>query len=449
MKDNNKENKNLLSSWKEIAVFLDCDVRTCQRWEKTLGLPVRRFDESSRSSVFAYKEELDGWLKTKLNHVSSDQKALAKKKLWQKRFFLVVPSALIILSLFFLMLFRDAQPADFKIVNSKLVILNEKGRELWTFDTELENLSGEDHYRQHFQTKKVLINDEKMREITWPRLRMSDIDNDNKIETLFVPHTPDNYGEGLFYCFNHRGKIKWTFLLGEKIKYGKEIFADFTNIGFDSEDFNNDGYMEIILLSHAVQRFPTQLCILDHNGQKMGEYWNSGMLQDFVFFDLNGDGEKELIVSGMNNEYRKGCLVVFDPSNINGGSYQEEEYTKSEKLEKGTEKYYILFPQTDIAITNSWYGNIRIMNFLNNGVLELEEYGTVLFYHLNYNLEVINILDGHRFQELHAEAKRAGIISSVLNSDYIKNLLENVLYWNGSTWVHEPAMSNPWKNSKN
>ena len=81
MKENNKENNDLLSSWKEIAVYLNCDVRTCQRWETKLGLPVYRIDDSSKSSIFAYKEELDVWLKRKLNHESSDQKGAAAKKL--------------------------------------------------------------------------------------------------------------------------------------------------------------------------------------------------------------------------------------------------------------------------------------------------------------------------------------------------------------------------------
>ncbi|MFC2168028.1 hypothetical protein ACFLRW_03515 [Acidobacteriota bacterium] len=344
----------------------------------------------------------------------------------------------------FLTLFRDTHPADFKIEKSTLIIVNKKGKELWSFNTGIDNLSGEDSFHQHFQTKKVWINDEGFRVTALPHIKMSDIDNDNRMEILFATCTPDNYGAGLFYCFNDQGEIKWTIPLGNKIEYGEESFADFTIIGFDAVDINNDDNMEIIILSHAVQRFPTQLCILDNNGQKMGEYWNSGILNDFNLFDLNGDEKKELIVNGMNNEYKKGCLIVFDPLNINGGSYQEELYTKSKELEEGTEKYYILFPRTDLAIMKSWSENIRIVKFLKNGVLELEEYGSVLFYYLNHNLEVINVVDSHRFQELHAEAKRMGIISSDLNFGYKQNLLKSVLYWNGINWVDKLAMSNPW-----
>ena len=59
----NNKNEDLLHSWKEISSYLDCDTRTCLRWEKQLGLPVHRISDSSKSRVFAYKEELDKWLK--------------------------------------------------------------------------------------------------------------------------------------------------------------------------------------------------------------------------------------------------------------------------------------------------------------------------------------------------------------------------------------------------
>jgi TolB-like protein/Tfp pilus assembly protein PilF len=54
----------LLEGWKAIADHLHKTERTVQRWEKTRGLPVRRFNASSpeeTSRVFAYKSEVDAW----------------------------------------------------------------------------------------------------------------------------------------------------------------------------------------------------------------------------------------------------------------------------------------------------------------------------------------------------------------------------------------------------
>ena len=51
-----------LESWKEIAAYLDRDVRTVQRWEKVEGLPVHRHLHDKQGSVFALCAEVDAWL---------------------------------------------------------------------------------------------------------------------------------------------------------------------------------------------------------------------------------------------------------------------------------------------------------------------------------------------------------------------------------------------------
>jgi len=51
-----------LSSWKEIAQYFGRGVRTVQRWEAELGMPVRRPHGGSRTAVMAIREELDVWM---------------------------------------------------------------------------------------------------------------------------------------------------------------------------------------------------------------------------------------------------------------------------------------------------------------------------------------------------------------------------------------------------
>ena len=96
------ENKKILDSWKEISEYLGRDTRTCFRWEKELGLPVHRIDEtSSRSKVFAYKSEIDEWLKEKANN-----KELQKKTfLENKRLIVGLLSSFIILTAIFSFLY--------------------------------------------------------------------------------------------------------------------------------------------------------------------------------------------------------------------------------------------------------------------------------------------------------------------------------------------------------
>lgn len=52
----------ILNSWKEIANYLGRGVRTVQRWERDLRLPVHRPKGKDRSAVLAFPEELNAWL---------------------------------------------------------------------------------------------------------------------------------------------------------------------------------------------------------------------------------------------------------------------------------------------------------------------------------------------------------------------------------------------------
>lgn len=54
-----------LDSWKEISTYLRRTVRTVQRWEQSEELPVHRIAHEKRSTVYAYKSELDEWWRSR------------------------------------------------------------------------------------------------------------------------------------------------------------------------------------------------------------------------------------------------------------------------------------------------------------------------------------------------------------------------------------------------
>ncbi len=91
------KNSEILDSWKAIADYLNRKIRTCYRWEKELGLPVYQIDnDSSRSKVFAYKSEIDQWLKKRTKAVKK------KSSLKNSLIILRVISAFAILIIIFL-----------------------------------------------------------------------------------------------------------------------------------------------------------------------------------------------------------------------------------------------------------------------------------------------------------------------------------------------------------
>jgi hypothetical protein len=58
----NAGNREVFSGWKDIANYLGKGVRTVQRYERTLRLPIRRPAGKYSGSVLAIKTELDLWV---------------------------------------------------------------------------------------------------------------------------------------------------------------------------------------------------------------------------------------------------------------------------------------------------------------------------------------------------------------------------------------------------
>ncbi|MCK7540084.1 MAG: hypothetical protein MZV63_58850 [Marinilabiliales bacterium] len=155
----NGKKENILTSWKEIAVYLDHDVRTCVRWEQRYGLPIHRLDRDSKGKVFAYKEQIDEWLAARAANGTSRPENVGRRPGLVRAFPLVFALAGLAAAAYFLFLRPPigpglSAPAGFDISGSRLVVLDGKARELWPFDTGLADLETGDFYREHFQEKR-------------------------------------------------------------------------------------------------------------------------------------------------------------------------------------------------------------------------------------------------------------------------------------------------------
>jgi hypothetical protein len=65
-----------LDGWKDIASYLGRDVRTVQRWEKSLGLPVQRVQDSKSGSVHAFRSEIDAWRRERGRKISHERSSV-------------------------------------------------------------------------------------------------------------------------------------------------------------------------------------------------------------------------------------------------------------------------------------------------------------------------------------------------------------------------------------
>ncbi len=440
------KNKHILDSWKEIAQYLKRDIRTCQRWEKHFGLPIHRLEASPKSRVFAYKEEIDKWLQLKLG----EKKLRRKHKFWpriqQSALFLAIfLSALLLLWLIKLIFIpSSANPTDFKIKGSRLIIIDEKGGPLWEYNTGLRNLESEAYYRKHFQVKKNIPFPD---DILLPQIIFEDINNDHTQEILFSIQTVNATNEGRLICFNKKGKILWTFQAGRRMTFGnKEYSADYRIIGFGCDDVDNDGRQEIIVISSNNPYFPCQAVLLNSKGKLIGEYWNSGYLQNYAFVDLNRDGRKEIILVGINNEWRCPCAVVLDPSLMKGASPQNKDYYRCQNIKTSYEKYYLRFPRNEVDLLKRELNNIihRIDVFENNTISFSTSVSSV-FYEFNYKMELLNIDLSHAFMADYGQFKNKGKIKKSLDQIKQDILNKGVFYFDGRGWTKKATMTEYWR----
>ncbi|MBV8051204.1 MAG: helix-turn-helix domain-containing protein [Acidobacteriaceae bacterium] len=79
--------KEVLESWKEIAVLLKRGVRTVQRWEKEEGLPVHRHRHLRGGTIYALASEIQEWLRARDARPASGQPNLPPSPLiWNRSY---------------------------------------------------------------------------------------------------------------------------------------------------------------------------------------------------------------------------------------------------------------------------------------------------------------------------------------------------------------------------
>ncbi len=133
-----------LDSWKEIAAYLDRDVRTVRRWEKDEGLPVHRHVHKSRPTVYAHQSEIDEWVKTRRPIQKEDEATRLYSWLAKNRRVLTY-SAPLVLMVLVLLLVRGLSPELFEPRPGRALEFAERD---WVLVLPFENRTGEEIFEK-------------------------------------------------------------------------------------------------------------------------------------------------------------------------------------------------------------------------------------------------------------------------------------------------------------
>jgi hypothetical protein len=361
-----------LASWKEIASYLGINVRTAQKWEQERGMPVRRLP-GGRGRVEAHIDEIEAWRRSA---VVTPQPG----SLWKRIGVAAAGGALTLSIAAYLLASRKASPVQMRIAVNTLIIADAEGRELWhhTFD--------------HPLRPDVAAVREPSRKRVW----FGDLDDDGKIETLFVDMpAEDGSRSEVLICFSEGGSEKWRFNPGRTVRTRSHTFEP----PYDVADFvvaamgRNRPKTVLVSSSHSMM-YPNQIVLLTTDGKMLREYWHSGHLNFVRLADLDNDGVNEIYLGGTSNARKAATLVVLDPDRFAGTSQEENPDYQFLDFPPGKERARLLFPRSCVNRKYEAFNSVESLwcqtNTIKLSVLERfnNSSGPVAFYELTRDLKL-------------------------------------------------------------
>jgi hypothetical protein len=85
------------------------------------------------------------------------------------------------------------------------------------------------------------------------------------------------------------------------------------------------------------------------------------------------------------------------------------------------------------------------VEMLSNKRIQVKTNLSRVYFDLSLNLDSPELIFDHGFIIAHDNARREGKVTSALNGEYKKDLLQGIRYWNGNRWSSLPAMNRSWE----
>jgi hypothetical protein len=279
-------------------------------------------------------------------------------------------------------------------------------------------------------------------------LTTCDVDADGRPEVVAVfgwtnLKNPTDKLDNRVLCLNGDGTEKWHYDVHRTVRIGGVEFSDnFKNLFLLAGDFDRDGDFDILVGATHEPWYPFVIVRLrGSDGSFVSEYWHNGATPYVVREDLDGDGLEELLLAGQNNRLGMACLLVLDPRSIEGSGPAPKGFELEGAL-PGKEKFYLLFPQTDLIarasdITNRAFNiNVRANGQIEMIVMEpLDDHRAEVYYYLERDMKCVRVGVSDHFAAVHQRLEREGVLKRPVDSKYLEEVRTGIKYWDGSRFV--------------
>lgn len=337
-----------LNSWKEIASYLGKGVRTVQRWEVQLGLPVRRLGREGGEIVYALKSEIDAWI-LKGGHASEpdhphDASEAAHEAAPPARPAaepppparihenatppLTVPwfagprrawSIVILIGIVGIGMSLAERKGALRpeTVRNPVGAVFEGGfLRAWDSD-------GKTLWRTPVATPADPRLDTRINpDPAWnlKRIAVEDLDGDGANEVLIIAVSATGSGDSL-RVFDADGSERFSHVPGRPVTFGSVVYP-----GFNTHSFyvlrDANGAPSLWATSAHVSFFPSLLQRISPRGEVLSEYWSNGHILTIRPATIRG--RPFLLVGAYNNERHGGSLAFLDLAHPSGTAPAEK-----------------------------------------------------------------------------------------------------------------------------
>lgn len=322
-----------LTGWKEIAAHLGRSVRSVQRWESDLGLPVRRVRTQTSEVVFARRSEIDAWVAARsANGLPRDEdngSAVSELALstgrghsWLVAASLLAAVAVALAAGRALLVRRTGEPARWAVENGVLLVRDIRGDFLWAHRFDRPLAPG--------------VTDTGRPGVS--NVAFSDVEGDGATEVLATLQQS-------LYCFEHDGRLRFRHAVRRAVRFGDETYGpEFTAI--PPVIVTRRGGASIWVASVNTY-FPAVVQRLDAHGRLLGEYWMAG--HPSVLREVEEAGRRVIAVGGTANESYRATLSILDPENPTGTAPATVDAYRCRDCPDGHPLAFLAFPQDELS----------------------------------------------------------------------------------------------------
>lgn len=407
-----------LDSWKAIAEYLNRDIRTLRRWEEE-GLPVRRVPGGRGNSVFAFKSEIDAWLRASGPDrpkpaiatvapvkppvvLSEAAPVIAPPPAATPRSSKLPRRALATAVVFAVIFFGwktfapNAAPEqlDIRMSGKGLVVSGPKGDELWRYDfpeTEISTIS--------------------TMSAPWflgRGARPAIFAMTSYQETI----ADKSSHSGLLRQFSLDGKLQQTFEMQDRWTFGGKTYES----PWALTDFKVDdsfGHRQVAVAGHHYTWWPSIVTVLDERFQRQGTFVNSGWVDNLRW--LSPD---RLAISGFNEALDGGMLGVLNVHDIDGSSPEAPGSPfVCDDCRPGLPENYVVFPRSELnRVTGSRFNRTFVEVVANRIIARSDEvareddFGGMVeaVYEFSTDMTLLRATYGSRYWDKHRALEMEG-----------------------------------------